>query len=50
VEIRKSTRAANPDIFRFYGMLVKTETPIAIHYCSIEGENVKYSWYIMCFI
>jgi hypothetical protein len=33
VEIRKSTRATNPDFLRFYGMLVKTETPIAIYYC-----------------
>jgi len=30
---KKSTRAANPDFFRFYGMLVKTETPIVIYYC-----------------
>jgi hypothetical protein len=30
---KKSARAANPDFFRFYGMLVKTETPIAIYYC-----------------
>jgi hypothetical protein len=40
VEIRKSTRAANPDFFRFYGMLVKTAMPIAFYYCR-KGTVLK---------
>jgi len=33
MEGKKTTRAANPDFFRFYGMLVKTESPISVYYC-----------------
>jgi hypothetical protein len=40
MEIQKSTRAANSDFFRFYGLLVRTEKPFAIYYCK-KGTVLK---------